>query len=63
VRYVDTVCGNVETLIAFVKSTVTEEDTLFGTKLKLSTIVWPKVRPTRATKNFKERVIREFLEQ
>jgi hypothetical protein len=53
----------VETLIAFVKSTITEEDTLLRTKFKLSIIVWPKVRPTRTTKNFKEHIIREFLEQ
>jgi hypothetical protein len=52
-----------EALIAFVKGTITEENTLFRTKLKLSIVVGPKVRPTRTTKNLEERIIREFLEQ
>ena len=52
-----------KTLVAFVESTITKEDTLFRTKLKLSIIVGPKVRPTRTTKNFKECIVREFLEQ
>jgi hypothetical protein len=52
-----------ETLVAFVKRTIPKEDTLFGAKLKLATVIGPKVRPTSTAKNFEKSVVREFIKQ
>jgi hypothetical protein len=52
-----------ETLVAFVKGTIPKEDTLFGAKLKFTTVVGAKVRPTSTAKNFQESIVREFIKQ
>ena len=38
-RYVDTISGNMKTLIAFVKRTIAKKDTLFGPKFELTFVV------------------------
>ena len=52
-----------ETFVAFVKSTIPKEDTLFEAKVKLATVVGPKVRPTSTAKNLEESIVRKFIKQ
>jgi hypothetical protein len=62
-RYVNTVRGNMEALVPFVKRTIPKEDALFGPKLQLALVIWTKMRPTSTPKNLKKRIIWEFIEQ
>ena len=52
-----------ETFVAFVKSTIPKKDALFGAKLKLATVVGPKVRPTSTAKNLEESIVMKFIKQ
>jgi hypothetical protein len=45
------------------KGTIPKKDTLFRPKLYLMLIIWTKMRPTCASKNLKECVVWEFMDQ
>jgi hypothetical protein len=52
-----------ETLVPFMKWTISQEYTFFGTKLKFMLVIWAKVGPTRTPKDLEEGVIRNFTQQ
>ena len=60
-RDVNTICGNMWTLLTLMLGPVTKEVTLFRTKLKFVFIVRSEVRPTCIPKNFEKHVVRSFL--
>ena len=62
-RYVDSICWNMETFVAFVESTIPKEDALFRAKIKLATVIGPKVRPVSTAKNLEKGIIRLFIKE
>ena len=62
-RNINVICGNVETVVALMLRTIPKKNTLFRAKLKFAMVVWMKVRPTRTTKHFEERIVRNFLKK
>jgi hypothetical protein len=56
-RDVDTTLGDVKTLEAFVKITITKKGTLFGPKLEFTRIVRSQIRPTSTPEGAKGKII------
>jgi hypothetical protein len=62
-RDIHSVGRNMETLVAFMDRTITKEDTLFRTELKLATITWAEMRPACTTKDFEKSIIRRLSKE
>jgi hypothetical protein len=62
-RNIDTICGNMETLVPFMEGAISKEDTFFGTILELVFVIWTKVWPTRTTEDFEKGVVRDLTKQ
>ena len=60
-RYVNTISWHMEALVAFMERTIPKEHAFFRPKLKFSTIIWAKMRPTRTPKNLKKGIIRNLM--
>jgi hypothetical protein len=54
---------NVKTFKAFVNITISQEHTLFGTKLQFAGIVRSKIRPTCTPKSTKRGIIRLLMKK
>ena len=61
--YVNTTFRNVKALETFVHVTVAQEHALLGSKLKLTRIIGPKIRPTCTTKGSKEGIVRLMMKK
>ena len=62
-RNIHTIRWNMETLVPLMERAITQEDTLFRAKLKLTIVVRPKMRPTSTPKHFEESIVRCIMQQ
>jgi hypothetical protein len=50
-------CGNIKTLVTFMKITISKKCTLFRSKFKFVFIIGSKIRPTSTPKDAQKRII------
>ena len=42
-RYIDTISADMKTFVSFMKRAITKKDTLLGTKLELTLVIWTEM--------------------
>jgi hypothetical protein len=50
--------GNIETLVPFMRQTISKEHAPFGTEFKLPSVIWREMWPASTAKDLKPRIIR-----
>ena len=62
-RDVNTPFLDIQAFKAFMKRTIPQENTLFGTKLKLPRVVWAQIWPSSTSKSAQRLVVRYLFKQ
>jgi hypothetical protein len=62
-RYIETISGNMKTMITFMKRTIAKKNTPFGPKFQFTFVVWAYMRPASTPKHLKEGIIRLFMKK
>ena len=62
-RYIDTISGNMKTFVTFMKRAITKKNTLLGTKLELTLVIWTEMGPASTPKHLEKGVVRLFIKE
>ena len=62
-RDVGTISGNMKTFVSFMKRAITKKNTLLGTKLELTLIIWTEMGPSSTPKHLEKGVVRLFIKE
>ena len=62
-RDVDTISGHMKTFVSFMKRAITKKNTLLGTKLELTLVIWTEMGPASTPKHLEKGVVRLFIKE
>ena len=62
-RDVDTISENMKTFVSFMKRAITKKNTLLGTKLELTLVIWTEMGPSSTPKHLEKGVVRLFIKE
>ena len=62
-RYIDTISGNMKTFVTFMKRAIAKKNTLLGTKLELTLVIWTEMGPASTPKHLEKGVVRLFIKE
>ena len=62
-RYIDTISGHMKTFVSFMKRAITKKNTLLGTKLELTLVIWTEMGPASTPKHLEEGVVWLFIKK